>query len=293
MHTGEFNIDEALVRRLLAKQFPEWAELSLLPVSSSGTVNVLYRLGSDLMVRLPRIADFAGGPLHEARWLPILAPHLPLTIPTFLALGSPADDYPMPWSILRWIDGENATASALRDLDAAAAVLGEFVVALRSIDTADGPTGNYRGRGLAERDEPTRRAIGQVSAEFDSTSLLEAWEQALATPAWSGPPTWFHGDLHSGNLLAKDGSLHAVIDFEGCAVGDPSSDLIAAWWLFDHDSRHAFRAAVEAGDDEWGRGRGWALSVALIALPYYVETNPAFADMAKVAIRAVLADLRL
>ena len=140
------------------------------------------------------------------------------------------------------------------------------------------------------RDLPTRHAIDQVADEFDRRRLLAAWEEALAVPPWSGPPIWFHGDLHSGNLLANDGRLSAVIDFEGCSVGDPASDLIAAWWLFDSASRDVFRTAVAVDDDEWLRGRGWALSVALVALLYYVETNPVFAQMARAAISEVLTD---
>ena len=290
MHPDEFDISEALVRQLLRSQFPQWADLPLRRVPSSGTVNILYRLGPDLMVRLPRIADFGGGPGHEAKWLPFLAPHLPLVIPAHVALGSPIEEYPVPWSIVGWIEGENATGETLDNLSDAAEALGRFVVALRSVDAADGPIGNYRGHGLLGRDLPTRHAIDQVADEFDRSRLLDVWEEALAVPSWSGPPTWFHGDLHSGNLLASGGALHAVIDFEGCSVGDPSSDLIAAWWLFDRASRDVFRATIEAGDDEWRRGRGWALSVALVALPYYVETNPTFADMARTAILEVLAE---
>ena len=291
LHEGEFTIDEALVRRLISDQFVAWAELPLQRVRSSGTVNVIYRLGSELAIRLPRIPEFSGSVEREARWLPQFAGGLPLEIPEFVAVGAPAADYPSPWSVVRWIEGENATPTTLANPSRAAVELGRFVAALRTVDTRGGPTDSYRARPLAERDIPTRRSIDEMAGELNQDVLIAAWEAALSAPPWRGEPVWFHGDLHSGNLLARDGELVAVIDFGGCCVGEPSSDLIAAWWLFDETSRQVFRETVEVDDDSWSRGRGWALSIALVALPYYVDSNPVFADMARVAIRNVLADM--
>lgn len=260
-------------------------------MQSSGTVNAIYRLGTELAVRLPRLPEFSESILRESRWLPQLARALPLCVPEPVALGAATDAYPSPWSVVRWIDEENATPDMLADLSLAAVELGRFVVALRAVDTDGGPTGSYRARPLAERDAPTRRCIEEVDGEFDCDLLTSVWESALQVPPGNGDPAWFHGDLHSGNLLARDGELVAVIDFGGCCVGEPSSDLIPAWWLFDEPSRGVFRDAVQADDDSWERGRGWALSVALVALPYYAESNPVFADMARTAIRSVLADV--
>lgn len=290
LHDGEFAIDDQLVRGLIADQFPQWADLPLRRVVSSGTVNVIYRLGTDMAVRLPRMSDFSSGPQREATWLPMFAPLLPLSIPEYVALGQPTDAYPSPWSVLGWIEGENATPATLTNLNDAARQLGEFVVALRGIDTEGAPDGNYRGHGLQGRDTLTRDTIDSVADEFDTGELIQAWDSAFAAPPWSEDPRWFHGDLHPGNLLARDGRLSAAIDFEGCSVGDPSSDLIAGWWLFDTESRDMFRQTVRADTASWERGRGWALSVALVAQPYYAETNPVFADMARQAIRRVLDD---
>ena len=193
-------------------------------------------------------------------------------------------------SVLGWIEGENADGSTLADLGDAARRLGEFVVALRGIDPTGEPQGNYRGHGLAKRDLQTRAAIESVGNEFDATTLHSVWEAALREPEWTGAPMWFHGDLHSGNLLARDRRLSAVIDFEGCSVGDPTSDLIAGWWLFDPASRQVFREAIGTDDASWAKGRAWALSTAVIALPYYIDTNLAFADMARRAISHVVND---
>jgi len=290
LHEGEYAIDEALVAGLVSGQIPQWSDLPLVRINSSGTCNAIYRLGDDMAVRLPLLSDFSSAIERENLWLQRFAPLLPLSIPGPLATGNPTDSYPSVWSVLRWIDGETATLENLVDPVDAAIRLGEFVLALRNIGTVGGPTGNYKGLPLGTRDAQTRETIKLVNNEFDSRELTRAWEAALAVAPWSGEPMWFHSDLHSGNLLATNGRLSAVIDFGGASVGDPSCDLIAGWWLFDTESRGSFRETVQADDDSWNRGRGWALSVALIALPYYVDTNPEFAEMARRAIRQVLDD---
>jgi aminoglycoside phosphotransferase (APT) family kinase protein len=109
-------------------------------------------------------------------------------------------------------------------------------------------------------------------------------------PDWSGPPVWLHGDLLPGNLLVQDGRLSGVLDFSLVGVGDPACDLIAAWALLASDTREAFRVELTVDDDTWARGRGWALSIALVALPYYKDTNPGFAATARHLIEEVLAE---
>jgi aminoglycoside phosphotransferase (APT) family kinase protein len=294
MHADEVPTDAALVRRLLAAQFPRWADLSIAPVPSTGTDHALYRLGDDLVARLPRIHWAIGQAEKEHRWLPRLAPHLPLAIPAPVALGTPGDGYPWSWAIHRWLAGENATLDRLADARQAAMALARFVAALQRIDPAGGPPAGahnfHRGVPLVERDAPTRAAIAALDGVIDAVAATAAWEAALRAPAWSGSPVWLHGDLSSGNLLAVDGRLSAVIDFGGLGVGDPACDLQAAWNLLTADSRAVFRAALAVDDATWARGRGWALSVALIALPYYRDTNPTLAGIARYAIAEVLAD---
>jgi aminoglycoside phosphotransferase (APT) family kinase protein len=295
MHAGEADIDDALVRRLLVAQFPHWAGLPLEAVDSAGTDNALYRLGDDMVVRLPRIRGATSQVGRDHEWLPRLAPHLPLAIPVPLALGRPADGYPWPWAVHRWLEGEVATTDRLADPRAAATSLGEFVGALRQIDPADAPgwaTAASRGRPLATRDADVRRAIAALGAAFDPAELTAAWDDALRVPPWDGPPVWFHGDLHTTNLLARDGRLSAVIDFGCLGVGDPACDVMPAWISLSGDTRDAFRAALTVDDATWARGRGWALSVGLIALPYYETTNPVFAGIGRHAIDEALADLR-
>jgi aminoglycoside phosphotransferase (APT) family kinase protein len=289
MHANELPTDVSLVRRLLAAQFPEWAALPIEPVRSSGTDNALYRLGDDMVVRLPRIYWAVEGVNNAYEWLPRLAPLLPVTIPVPLAKGIPAEGYPWPWSVYPWLAGENPTIDRVADPDSLAKDTVQFVKALHRIDPAGGPPAG-RGAPLEVQDQEARDALVALGGMIDTDAASAAWDAALRTPAWSGPPIWIHGDLLPGNLLLEAGRLIGVIDFGGVGVGDPACDLIVAWGLFPREVRNVFRAELGVDDATWARGRGWALSIALIALPYYKDTNPALAATARHLIREVLAD---
>jgi len=294
IHADQLDSDERLVRRLLAGQFPQWADLPIAAVPTSGTENAIYRIGDQMAVRLPYrpVKDDQIDKLE--RWLPRLAPRLPLPIPEPLARGVPSDEYPTAWSIVRWLEGEEATLERLDDPVEAARTLAEFVCALMAIDTTGGPgpgTHNFwRGVSLAARDEITRRCIGKSECLIDTEAVTQAWERDLAAPVWDEPPTWLHGDLASDNILAKDGTLSAVIDWGGLGVGDPATELQPAWNLFHGESRDAYREALGFDDATWARGRGLALSVAIVALPYYKDTNPSMVKGANDVLREVLAD---
>jgi aminoglycoside phosphotransferase (APT) family kinase protein len=294
MHVDEVDIDVALVGRLLRAQFPQWTALPLEPVHSSGTDNALYRLGSDLVVRLPRIEAATGQVDKEHQWLPRLAPHLPLAIPVPLAKGSPGEGYPWHWSVYRWLAGETLTGKRMTDLDQAAHDLAHFVAALQCIDPVGGPPpgahNSFRGEPLSTRDAETRAAIAELAGMLDTSAATAAWEAALQAPAWGGPPIWIHGDLLPLNLLVARGRLSAVIDFGCLGVGDPACDLQVAWNLFSAHTRDIFRTVLPVDEATWARGRGWALSVGLIALPYYQRTNTILAGIARRAIDEVLAD---
>ena len=292
LHRDELRINELVVGNLLSEQIPEWADLPLSRLETTRTVNVAYRLGDDKLVRLPRTIGYGDGPEREATWLPVFAPAVPLEVPEHLAPGRPTKYYPCHWSVLRWIEGTNANAVSLNDLDVAAEALGDFVVALRSVPTDGAPrSGSYRGFGLAGVYESFHRWLNEVSEdEIDVARVRRIWEEGVAVEECMGPPKWFHGDLQPGNLIARDGDLVAVIDWEGCTVGDPSSDLLAAWWLFEADSRETFRSATGAATEEWRRAKGGALFMAIAAIPYYADANPGFASSARKALQEVLAD---
>ena len=281
MHADELPIEIPLVRGLLEEQFPEWAALPLTGVPSLGTDNALYRLGRDLVVRLPRIEWATGGIEKDFRWLPLLAPLLPVAIPVPLARGRPGAGFPWEWGVHSWLPRENPDlGSGGPEL---ALDLARLTRALREIDAMGAPA-SRRGRPLATQDERARQAL------FEVPEATGAWEAALGVPDWDGPPVWLHADLLPGNLLVRAGRLAGVIDFAVAGVGDPACDLIPAWSVLGGDARHIFRREAGIDDDTWARGRGWALSIGLIALPYYRETNPAFAAVARHMIEQALAD---
>ncbi|MFJ4033789.1 aminoglycoside phosphotransferase family protein [Streptomyces griseoluteus] len=290
MRDGELDIDAPLVERLVARRFPAWTELPVTRLRSSGTENAMFRLGPELVVRLPRHPGAVADVTHERDWLPRLGPGLPVPVPEPVASGEPDGDFPWPWSVFRWLDGANPVAGAVEEPERLAKELGGFVAALRRTPTADAPR-SYRGGPLAGQDEATREALARLAGRIDTAEATARWERALAAPPHTGPPAWAHADLSPGNVLvAGGGRLSAVIDF-GCAgVGDPAVDLIAAWNLLPAAVRGVFRDAVGAEDAEWARGRGWALSIALVQLPYYWRTNPVLAENARHTIGEVLAE---
>lgn len=271
-------IDEALARRLVDAQFPQWAGLPLTLLDPAGSDHVIYRLGDALSVRLPRHDGAVGQARKEFQWLPRLAPHLPLAVPVPLGVGEPAFGYPWPWAVSRWLDGEVATVAALADSREAAIELARFLAALQRFAPEDLPVEHARedltGRPLSDRDHATRLAIAQVDGVFDAAAMTGLWDAALSAPGWDRPPVWFHGDFHTGNLLTVDGRLSAVIDFGGLGTGDPACDLMIAFTLMTADSRAAFRAALGVDDATWTRGRGWALATGLNAYTAYAAVSP-------------------
>ncbi|MGW6709292.1 aminoglycoside phosphotransferase family protein [Streptomyces sp. NPDC054956] len=290
MHADEPDIDTSLVRRLIAGQFPQWAGLPVERVDSAGTSNAMYRLGADMVVRLPLTAGSAADVLSEQTWLTRLAPGLPAPVPVPLGAGGAAEGYPWPWSVYGWLPGANPVVGGVAEPEMLAKDLAEFVTALHQADTEGAPA-SYRSETLAARDARTRTVIASLGAsgDIDAAAVTALWEEALRAPERTGPPVWIHADLQPGNMLLADDRLSAVIDF-GCAgLGDPAVDLIAAWYVLPAAARPVFRAALGADDATWTRGRGWALSIALPELDYYRVTNPVMAATARHVIRELLA----
>ena len=270
MHVDELDVDAALVRRLVGSQFPQWAALPLEPVPERGTDNALYRLGPELVVRLPVTDAKAATLAKEREWLPRLAPHLPLAVPVPVAEGAPGEGYPCSWSVYEWLSGVDGTAGPIAD---PAPQLAAFVRALQAVDVNGAPAG--RGVSLAERDAAFRASLTRLPPDLDRSAALAGWESALRAPPWPGPPVWAHGDLDARNVLVEGGRLVAVIDWGSSGVGDPACEAMVAWKLVPAGQRDAFRAELDVDDATWERARGWALSQAVIALGYYTDvTNP-------------------
>jgi aminoglycoside phosphotransferase (APT) family kinase protein len=267
MHTDELQIDEALVRRLLGEQFPKWVDLPLHRVEPSGTVNAIFRLGTELSVRLARREGRTEPGDKEVDWLPRLAELLPMDIPVPIAQGRPSADYPWFWDIHSWVEGETV---AVAELDAvqAARDLAALVGALQQISPDGGPLG--RGIPLAERDKDARYWLARFRGD---PAITAAWERALDARPWDGPPIWHHGDLDARNWLVRDGRISGVIDWDSMGVGDPACDVMVAWKLHSAVARDAFREALPIDDDTWERARGWVLSQAVAILAYYTPRN--------------------
>jgi len=294
MHAEEVDVDEALVRRLLATQFPHLARMPLTPVDAWGTDHAIFRLGDDLSVRVPKIGWAAHQGERESRWLPVIAPHLPVEVPVPLALGEPAAGYPFRWYVSPWIDGEAPGADGPVDPGRLATDLAAVVRALHGVDTTGAPTPRpgRRGGPLADADAGTREAAARLGGEADVDALLAVWDAGVHAPPWDRPPVWVHGDLSDGNLVVRDGRLRGVIDWIGLVAGDPAVELMVAWTMFDAAHRAVYRDALGFVDDAtWLRGRAWAVSAALQALPYYRHTNPDIMARSWRTVAAVTADL--
>lgn len=287
MHDNEVAVDEAVVERLLAEQFPEWAKLPIRRVEPQGTVNAVFRLGTDLAARLPRTDGRTTSGSTELEWLPRLARHLPVDVPVPVAEGRPAHDYPWFWEIHTWVEGETVPIEAI-DAVQAARDLAHVVERMQRLD----PTGAPQGRGisLAEWDAGFRPWLALFDGDPRVTS---EWKRALEAPPWRAAPVWSHGDLDARNWLVRDGRVRGVIDWGSMGVGDPACDVMVAWKLGTAEARDAFREASPTDDATWERARGWALSqaVAVAILAYYTpETNPGLVREAENWLSLVLSE---
>jgi aminoglycoside phosphotransferase (APT) family kinase protein len=289
-HDDEFAVDESLARALVQEQFPEWAELPLKLVEPTGTDHTIFRLGDELVVRLPVMEYATRQAAKEATWVPVLAPQVPLELPVPVAMGQPGAGYPWTWSIVRWIEGERGTPETL-DLEQAAVDQARFIRALQACDPTGGPKAGrgtgWRGMPLSIWTDQLDPWIAKLDGFYDVSDALAVWEQALAAPAWDRPPVWFHGDL-AGNLIARDGRLVGAID-SGYGVGDPACDLMPGWTLFRGEARRIFFEECGLDDATVLRARGWAIAPALIGLSYYREV-PHLWENARGAIEGALAD---
>jgi aminoglycoside phosphotransferase (APT) family kinase protein len=286
---AEVDVDEPLIRSLLQQQMPDLAPLPLSLVAS-GWDNVIYRLGDELVVRLPRRSVAAALVEHELQWLPVLAPTLPLPIPAPIRGGHAGDGYPWAWTVCRWLPGIVAEQASLSDPQDAAATLGRFVAALHQPAPPDAPANPFRGVPLRDRATVVLERIEAIADVIDVAAVRSSWDDLLATPEWTGPPVWLHGDLHPLNVLVDDGRPSAVIDFGDLTAGDPATDLSLAWMMFPLGERGVFRDAVgDVDDDTWRRARGWGLALALAYLANSAD-SPLLARIGERTIAAVLDD---
>jgi len=290
LHVDELHIDASIVKQLLQEQFPAWADLQLELIYPVGTDNVMYRLGNDKVVRLPRTEESAASLEKEHQWLSKLAPHLPIKVPVILGEGNPSSDYPLPWLVCNFLEGKNLMEGNSLDYNQAAVDLGNFVAAMQKVNAKGGPKCR-RGQPLAMRNQEMQESIPLMSDLYDTSLLTDIWKRALKESVWKKGPVWIHGDLHAGNLLAKNDRITAVVDFGLAGIGDPASDMMLAWTLLTPETRPIFRSIVQPDEATWKRGRAWAFTLGIVAYPYYRNSNPTFAKLAKRAIDEVLSEV--
>ena len=283
-----------VVVALLREQFPQWAHLPVWPVDVDGNDNTSFRLGDELLVRLPSHERYVLGVEKEHRWLPVLAKQLPLPIPLPVAKGEPSNGvFPRVWSVYRWLDGETAGVKPPADRAAFAVDVAVFLDALYRIDATGGPAAGeqsfWRGAPLSRYDRQSRKAIADLGDAIDANAATSVWDAALGAP-YLKEPVWVHGDVAQDNLLVRDGLLSAVIDFGTSAVGDPACDTVLAWTFLDGESREAFRERLPVDHDTWVRGRGWAIWKALITLAWNPLAHPTFTRECERVLADVIAE---
>ena len=261
------DITSDVAAALVAAQCPQWAHLPVRAVPIDGNDNTSFRLGDDMLVRLPSHERYVLGVHKEHRWLPWLAPQLPLPIPEPMYLGHPGSDFPRSWSVYRWIEGETLSMERIDDPVQLAHDVADFLRVLCSLDPTDGPRAGQqnfmRGLPLTVWEEQVQQAIEVQRDALDVPAVTALWEEACST-TWTGDPVWFHGDVAENNLLVRDGRLCAVIDFGTSGVGDPACDVVLGYTFLSGAAREAYRDRLGFDDDTWTRGRGWALWKALI-----------------------------
>jgi aminoglycoside phosphotransferase (APT) family kinase protein len=291
MPDAEVPIDVSLVRALLEAQHSDLASRPLAD-AGEGWDNRLFRLGEDLAVRLPRRVVAAALIEHEQRWLPELAPRLPLRVPAPVRVGRPGCGFPWGWSIVPWFNGQSAATLTDGLTEGLVVQLAEFMTALHQPAPADAPLNPFR-TSLSSRSEAFIERLPRCGEHVDQARALLVWQHALAAPEWSGPALWLHGDLHPANLLVNSDRLTAVIDFGDLTSGDPAVDLSIAWMLWPGHVRNVFRATVDrlssrVDDATWLRARGWAIHLGVAYLVHSLD-NPVMGAIGRRTIAAALA----
>ncbi len=295
LHPDELAIDADLAASIVRRERPDWAHLPL-TLAGGGSDNLVFRLGDDLLVRMPRTPGGVASLRKEREWMPRLAPALPVRIPEPVHAGAPSDAYPLEWSVYRWIEGAPPASDTVTDWARFGADLAGFVRELHRIDLMGaeraGELSWYRGGSLRETGSWVAPAFAAsrplIGADLDLDRLERWWREALALPDSPAAHVWLHGDLRPGNLLAHDGRLHAVIDFGALSVGAPDAEHAAVWDL-PPDARRAYWDVLDLDEPTWLRARGWAIVVAIIGIPYYWDTLPEFVAECRARLEAILA----
>ncbi|MFI4919676.1 MAG: aminoglycoside phosphotransferase family protein [Legionellales bacterium] len=287
------NITPELARKLIAEQFPEYAHLPITSVEKQGHDNRTYRLGSDMLIRMPTAESYALKVPKEQALLPKIMRHLSVSIPVPIKMGAASQAYPYPFSIYKWLEGVSINLLVLDNgcLEKLASDLARFLKELQSIDNVEGPAPGqhnwWRGDHISVYDKGAREQISELSTVIDESKAIKLWERACETK-WNQPPVWIHGDFAIGNMLLKDSRLSAIIDFGGMALGDPACDLVIAWTFLNEKARDIFFQKMALDEDTWLRAKAWALWKATFELCQVADKNSPNAVIQKRIIEDVI-----
>ncbi|SEF18790.1 aminoglycoside phosphotransferase family protein [Jiangella alba] len=255
----QIEITADLVRDLLRAQHPDLAGLAIREVAG-GWGNQMWRLGDDLVVRMQRMDPTPELQLKERRWLPVLAPRLPLPVPAPVRFGEPSERFPKHWTVMTWVRGEPLDHGSISRGAHAAGALAAFLRALHVPAPAEAPVPTDRGAHPRDCTDGFEGFLQAVSGLDDIAADVRAvWDDAVGAEAWEGPPVWVHGDLHPANVVVSDGTLSGVVDFGDLFAGDPAWDLAAAWVLLPAGTAaRFFDEYAQADDAAIRRARGLA-----------------------------------
>lgn len=265
------NITPDLAQKLILKQFPEYRDLAITSVDCQGHDNRTFRLGDEMLIRMPTDEQYALKVAKEQDLLPKLASHLSFDIPAPIKMGAPSANYPYPFSIYKWLEGKsiNLINKEEINLEALAKTLAKFLKELQLIKDIAGPMPGqhnwWRGDHISVYDKDAREQIAKLAGIIDSDKAMDLWIRALNTK-WNKAPVWIHGDFAIGNMLMQNGKLSAVIDFGGMSMGDPACDLVIAWTFLNGKSREIFIKEMNLDEDTWVRAKAWALWKATFVL---------------------------
>lgn len=283
-----------LARKLILEQFQEFAHLPISEVEKQGHDNRTYRLGNEMLIRMPTAAAYALKVPKEQELLPQLASNLTtVSIPVPIKMGVPSRDYPYPFSIYRWLPGTSINLLTLSPEERVQLALDlvKFLKELQNIRDVDGPKPGqhnwWRGDHISVYDKGAREQIAELEDIIDADSALNFWQRACVTK-WNKPPVWVHGDFAIGNMLVHKGKLSAIIDFGGIAVGDPACDLVIAWNYLGGKARDIFISQMTLDTDTWLRARAWALWKATFELCQLEDKAGSDAELQKRIIGEVI-----
>jgi len=277
-------MDVALVSDLLRLQHPDLADLEIRS-ETSGFDNTTWRLGDQFLVRLPRRAIGAVLMEHEHRWLPELAPRLPLKVPTPIRIGRPSPQFAWPWSVVEWIEGSPGNTVPELTLRNGAEPLGRFLRSLHTDSPTAAPVNEFRSLPLKCYDATFLKRLDNVGDRVNAQVVLDVWRSALSAPPWSKDNVWIHGDLHPANTIFDSGALVGVIDFGDLCGGDPATDLAGALMSLPLES-------IDWFFDEYGvvdlatqrRMLGWAVHFGLMFTLLGIDSEPSYAPIGRRAI---------